>query len=172
VQSAQADTSVTLNWGLGVPLGILARPLVVATILLPMRYREYIRGVWESGSRKRFQYLALFCFLVVIYAIYLAMHLGVIHAGTEPDSLFGPLAKISLISALPFAVLAYSDKGWGSNDAAPVCLAAWITVCVGLSFRCKICALGLATVFFPFIFSALLAHGFGTLCRFAKDRAH
>jgi presenilin-like A22 family membrane protease len=99
------------------------------------------------------------------------MHLRLIHAGTEPDSLFGPLAKLCLISALPFAVLAYSDKDWCSNDAAPVCLAAWITVCVGLSFQCKICALGLVTVFFPFILSALLAHGFGTLCRFAKDRA-
>jgi presenilin-like A22 family membrane protease len=133
---------------------------------------EYIWGVLEGGNRKIFQYLALFFFLVAIYAIYLAILLTVIHAGTEPDSLFGPLTKLCLISALPFAVLAYSDKGWCSNDAAPVCLAAWITVCVGLSFRCKICALGLAAVFFPFILSALLAHGFGTLCRFAKDRAH
>jgi presenilin-like A22 family membrane protease len=137
-----------------------------------MRYGEYIWEMWESGNRKTFQYLALFFFLVVIYAIYLAMHLRAIHAATESDSLFGPLAKLCLISALPFAVLAYSDKGWCSNDAAPVCVAAWITACVGLSFQCKICALGLATVFFPFILSALLAHGFGTLCRFAKDRAH
>jgi hypothetical protein len=137
-----------------------------------MRYGEYISGVWESGNRKTFQYLALFSFLVVIYAIYLAMHLRVIPATTEPDSLFGPLAKLCLISALPFAVLAYSDKGWCSNDAAPVSLAAWFTACVVLSFQCKICALGMATVFFPFILSALLAHGFGTLCRFAKDRAH
>ncbi len=135
-----------------------------------MQYRESIWRAWESGNRKIFQYPALFCFLVVIYAIYLAMHLGITHAGTAPDSLFGPLAKLCLISALPFAVLAYSDKGWCSNDAAPVCLGAWITACVSLSFECKICALGMAAVFFPFLFSALLAHGFGTLCRFAKDR--
>ncbi len=137
-----------------------------------MRYRESIWRAWESGNRKTLQYLALFCFLVVIYAIYLAMHLRVIHAGNEPDSLFGPLAKLCLISGLPFAVLAYADKDWCSNDAGPVCLGAWIAACVGLSFQCKVCALGVATVFFPFIFSALLAHGFGTLCRFAKDRAH
>lgn len=170
----EADTSVTFVWPLKVPLGILARPLVAATILsrgtLPMR--EYVLGAGEGSNRKVFQYLALFCFLVVIYATYLAMHLRVVHAGTEPDSLFGPLAKLCLISALPFAVLAYSDEAWCSNDAAPVCLVAWITVCVGLSFQCKICALGLATVFLPFILSALLAHGFGTLCRFAKDRLH
>lgn len=137
-----------------------------------MRYGEYIWGAWESGNRKIFQYLALFCFLIVIYAIYLAIHLRAIQAGTGPDSLFGLLARLCFISALPFAFLAYSDKDWCSNDAAPVCLAAWITVCVGLSFQCKMCALGLATVFFPFILTALLAHGFGALCRFAKDRAH
>lgn len=130
---------------------------------------EYIWGEWEAGNRKVFQYLALFCFLVIIYAIYLAMHLKAVHSG---DSIGGTLARLCLISALPFAVLAYSDEEWCSNDAAPICLAAWITVCVGLSFQCKICMLGLATVFFPFIFSALVAHGFGTLCRFVKGHIH
>jgi hypothetical protein len=136
-----------------------------------MRYKEYLLGAWESGNRKTLQYLALFCFLVSIYAIYLAILLGMIHAGTGPDSLFGPLTlKLCFISALPVAVLAYSDKDWGSNDAAPVCVAAWIAVCFGFSLRCTLCALGMTTVFFPFILSALVAHGFGTVCRFAKDR--
>jgi presenilin-like A22 family membrane protease len=134
--------------------------------------REYIFGAWKSRNRKVFQYLALFCFLVVTYAIYLALHLKVIHAGSETDSLFATLAKLCMVSAIPFAVLAFSDKEWCSNDAAPVSLAAWITVCVGLSFQCKICMLGLATVFFPFILSALLAHGFGTFCRLVKDHIH
>jgi presenilin-like A22 family membrane protease len=135
--------------------------------------RECILEAWESGNRKTFQYIALFCFLVVIYSLYLATLLRVIHLGSEPGSLFGPLAmKLSFISAVPFAVLAYSERNWSSNDAAPVCLAAWIAVCIGFSFRCVVCALGLTTVFFPFIFSALLAHGFGTVCRFAKDRVH
>jgi presenilin-like A22 family membrane protease len=131
---------------------------------------ENIRRARQSGNRKVVQYLALFCILVIIYAIYLAMHLRVIRAGIEPDSVFGPLAKLCLLSALPFAVLAYSDNTWCSNDAAPVCVAAWIAVCLGFSFQCKICALGMTTIFFPFILSALLAHGFGTLCRFAKAR--
>lgn len=132
--------------------------------------REHILGVWESGNRRVFQYLALFCFLVAVYSVYLAMHLRLVHAGAETDTFLRTLAKLCFISALPFAALAYSDETWCSNDAAPVCVAAWIIVCIGLSFQCKICAIGLATVFFPFILSALLAHGFGTLCRFAKDR--
>lgn len=132
--------------------------------------RDYIVQTWESGNRRVFQYVALFCFLVVIYAIYLATHLKLLHVGQ--DSLAGTLARLCIISALPFAALAYSDETWCSNDAAPVCVAAWVAVCVALSFQCKVCALAVATVFFPFVFSALVAHGFGTLCRFAKDRIH
>jgi hypothetical protein len=136
-----------------------------------MLYREYLSEALEGNNRKLIQCVALFCFLVGIYAIYLAIHLRIIHVGTESDSLFGPLAiKLCFISASPFAVLAYSDRQWCSNDAAPVCVAAWITVCFGFSLHCAVCALGLTTVFFPFILSALLAHGFGTLCRFAKHR--
>jgi len=33
-----------------------------------------------------------------------------------------------VISALPFAVLAYSDDNWRSADAAPLCLTAWLAV--------------------------------------------
>lgn|ERR1700683_2942292 len=80
------------------------------------------------------------------------------------------LAKICFISALPFALLAYFDNAWSSNDAGPVCLAAWIAVCVAFSFKCTICVIGLAVTFFPFILSALLAHGFGAICRLFKDR--
>ena len=128
--------------------------------------REYIVQTWESGNRRVFQYLSLFSFLVVIYSIYLASHLRVLHFGADS------FPKLCFTSALPFAALAYSDETWCSNDAAPVCVAAWVAVCVVLSFLCKVCALGVATVFFPFVASALLAHGFGTLCRFAKDRIH
>jgi len=126
--------------------------------------RDYICEAWEGSERKTLQYLGLFCFLVVPYAIYLGMHLGVLHTGTDQ------LAKICFISALPFALLAYSDHAWSSNDAAPVCLAAWIAVCVAFSFKCSICVIGLAVTFFPFILSALLAHGLGATCRFFKDR--
>jgi hypothetical protein len=140
--------------------GILARAAHCSDNTFNMR--EYI---CEGGSdRKVRQCLGLFCFLVVPYAIYLGMHLGVLHTGSDQ------FAKICLISALPFALLAYSDSGWSSNDAGPVCLAAWIAVCVAFSFKCTICVIGLAVAFFPFIVSALLAHGFGALCRFLKDR--
>jgi hypothetical protein len=126
--------------------------------------RQYICEAWDGGERKTLQYLGLFCFLVVPYAIYLGMHLGVLR--TETDQ----LARICFISALPFAVLAYSDNAWSSNDAGPVCLGAWIAVCVAFSFKCTICVIGLAVTFFPFILSALLAHGLGATCRFFKDR--
>ena len=126
--------------------------------------REYICEAWDGGEGKGLRSLGLFCFLAVTYAIYLGMHLGVFHAGADQ------LAKICFVSALPFAVLAYSDSAWSSNDAAPVCLAAWIAVCFAFSFKCTICVIGLAVAFFPFILSALLAHGLGASCRFLKDR--
>jgi|ERR1700722_1023910 hypothetical protein len=126
--------------------------------------REYLGAAWDGSGRKALQCLGLFCFLVVPYAIYLGMHLGVFQAGSDQ------VARICLVSALPFALFAYIDAAWSSNDAAPVCLAAWIAVCVAFSFKCTICVIGLAVTFFPFILSALLAHGFGAICRFFKDR--
>jgi len=137
-----------------------------------MRFGEYIGEAWER-DRKTVECVGLFCFLVVTYGIYLAIQLRVLQTALDPgDSLLGPLAKLCLISALPFAVLAYSDNDWCSEDAAPVCLAAWIAVCVGFWLRCPICVVSLAVTFFPFILSTLLAHGFGTLCRFFKRSAH
>jgi len=144
------------------PLGILARAAHCSDNTFDMR--EYICEAWDGSERKVRQCLGLFCFLVATYAIYLGMHLGVLHAGQDQ------LAKICFISALPFALLSYSDDAWSSNDAAPVCLAAWIAVCVAFSIKCTICVLGLAVTFFPFILSALLAHGIGAICRFFKDR--
>jgi presenilin-like A22 family membrane protease len=137
-----------------------------------MGLREYIREAWESDGRKVYQCLSLFCFLAVTYAVYLAMLLrAAAHAGPDQAvSIIGPLAILYFVSALPFVFLAYADEDWCSNDAAPVCVAAWIAACVGISFQCKLCALGLCFTFFPFILSALLAHGFGTVCRFLKTK--
>ena len=143
-------------------LGILAQTAHCSDNISIMR--DYICEAWDGRERKPLQYLGLFCFLVVPYAIYLGMHLGVLHSGADQ------LARICFISALPFAVLAYSDSDWSSNDAGPVCLAAWIAVCFAFSFKCTICVIGLAVTFFPFILSALLAHGFGAACRFFRDR--
>ncbi|MFZ0284268.1 MAG: hypothetical protein WAL32_03495 [Terriglobales bacterium] len=151
-------TSVTFAWF----SRHLARPAHRSDNTFNMR--DYMCQAWHGSERKTLQYSGLFCFLVVPYAIYLGMHLGVFHAES------GQLATICFISALPFAVLAYVDSDWSSNDAGPVCLAAWIAVCVAFSFKCTICVIGLAVTFFPFILSALLAHGFGATCRFLKDR--
>jgi len=126
--------------------------------------REYICEAWESGERKLFQCVGLFSFLVVIYGLYLAIHLGVMHVGNDQ------FATLCLISALPFAVLAFSDSYWRSNDAAPVCVLAWIAASIALSFKCPVCVVGLAVTFFPFVLSAILAHGFGTVCRFFTNR--
>jgi hypothetical protein len=65
-------------------------------------------------------------------------------------------------------MLAYSDKNWRSSDAGPICAGAWIAVCAGFSFKCELCAFGLAFLFFPFVLSASLAHGVGTLFRFLR----
>ena len=129
-----------------------------------MNVRNYIYEAWDDGERKGLQCLGLFCFLVVTYAIYLGMRLGVLHTGSDQ------FAKLCFISALPFALLAYSDNAWSSNDAAPVCLGAWIAVCVAFSFKCAVCVIALAVTFFPFILAALIAHGFGAMCRFFKER--
>lgn len=125
---------------------------------------QLIWEAWENSERKTREYFGLFCFLGVTYAIYLGIHLGVIHAGADP------LAKLCLISALPFAVLTYADAAWCSSDAGPVCVAAWVAASITLSFKCPICVVGLAVTFFPFVLSALLAHGLGAACRFLADR--
>ena len=73
-----------------------------------------------------------------------------------------------LISAFPFAVLAYLDKTWRSSDAAGVIIGAGMAVYIGLSFqydrRCQYFVAVLLTLV-PFILCALLAHPIGTLCR-------
>jgi presenilin-like A22 family membrane protease len=124
----------------------------------------YILEAWEIGERKVLQCLGLFSFLAITYAIFLGMHLGVFHV--ESDQ----LARLCFISALPFTLLAFADRDWCSSDAAPVCVGAWVAVCVAFSFKCPTCVIGLAVAFFPFILSALLAHGLGTACRLFKER--
>ncbi|MGA7287174.1 MAG: hypothetical protein WBX02_03690, partial [Terriglobales bacterium] len=73
--------------------------------------------------------------------------------------LMRPLLKFCLLSALPFAVLAYRDQNWRSSDAAPVCVVAWIAVCAvfGPKYGTS-CPMAFTLPFVPFILSALLAH--------------
>src|SRR3954464_9539643 len=123
--------------------------------------------------RKVFQYVSLFCVLIVIYSICFSMFLKVASASpthAQLDALFAQIGKVCLVGALPFAILAYSDKTWRSSDAAPVCAGAWIAVYEGFSFNGKICALGVALPFLGLVLCALLAHGLGILCRLAQRR--
>ena len=139
-----------------------------------VRESEVFERLEELGitRRKVFQYVGLFCFQLVIYWIFLSMNLKLVAAC--PDGItFGdprePLLRFWLISGLPFAWLAYSDKTWRSSDAAPVCTGAWYAVCVALSSRISCPMTGLY-LFIPFILAALVAHGVGTLGQYLKSR--
>jgi hypothetical protein len=110
-------------------------------------------------NRTLFQSAALFVILVVIYAIYLQ---GIVD-GTPKlrmlSDLAWPLAKFCLISGAPFAVLAFVDRDWGSEDAAPVALAAWVAVFWFFSQKYDGgCPMSFALFFLPLVLSALAAH--------------
>ncbi|HXM67064.1 MAG TPA: hypothetical protein VN911_10060 [Candidatus Acidoferrum sp.] len=121
------------------------------------------------GQRRAQQYLGLFCVLAIIYSIYLH---GIL-SGTAEVNLGGwPLAKFCLISALPFAVLAFADKTWTSSDAAPVSLGAWAAVFGGFSMKYGSgCPITAAALFLPLVLAALLAHIVGALCNMAAFRS-
>jgi len=73
-------------------------------------------------SRKVSEYLGLFCFLLAIYCPCISHYVRFIVAEPPNGYRFGDLMKplfgTCLISAFPFAVLAYRDKTWRSSDAA------------------------------------------------------
>jgi hypothetical protein len=77
-----------------------------------------------------------------------------------------PLVGPSILSALPFGVLAYFDKTWRSSDGARVIFGAWIAVYIGISAQHdKLCPMGVAIPLLPFILFAQIAHTVGTLFR-------
>jgi succinate dehydrogenase hydrophobic anchor subunit len=115
------------------------------------------------NRRKIFQYLGLFCVLVVIYSIYMK---GIVE-GPDEGELSAPvwsLAKFCFISALPFGLLACAAQAWRSSDAAPVSVVAWITVFGGFSLKYPGgCPFAAFLLFVPLVLSALLGHTVGTL---------
>ena len=120
------------------------------------------------GQRRAQQYAGLFCVLAVIYSIYLH---GIL-SGTEVNFGGRTLAKFCLISALPFAVLAFADKTWTSSDAAPVSLGAWAAVFGGFTMKYGSgCPITAAALFLPLVLAALLAHIVGALCNMAAFRS-
>ncbi len=108
------------------------------------------------------QSAVLFLVLVIVYGIYL--HVVVTGIANGPaeitlDELMWPLAKYCLISGAPFAALASLDPAWGSENAAPVALVAWVVVFNYTSRRYGgACPTAFALFFVPLVFSALVAH--------------
>jgi hypothetical protein len=146
--------------------------VTIAGTSLAILFRESIWGSWESIRRKVFEGASLFCYLLIVYAMYLSMHFKTITNAPDqpqPDALLHSLVALCIMSALPLAVLAYCDKEWHSSDAAPVCAIAWVAVCACFSCNCQVCAFGLAATFVPFILSAIIAHALGVLCRFIQS---
>jgi hypothetical protein len=132
--------------------------------------REAIWGDGDVLRRKIFLCIGLLVFLLPVYASFLFKY----YAGPvvpEPLANLGLFLTPRVISALPFAVLAYVGQNWTPNDAAPPCAVAWVAACAALVHQHPMCAFGLDAMFLPFVVAALLAHGLGTLCRSLKQRA-
>lgn len=147
----------------------------MSTFFKAVTESEAVPELWGAigiDRSKVFQYLGLFCVLVVIYSLCLSTFLKVVTASPDQaqlDALMGHIGKLCLVAALPFALLAYSDKTWRSSDAAPVSAAAWIAVCAGFSSKYEICPFGVALPFFGFTLSALLAHMLGAFFRVVRQ---
>src|SRR5919109_3050269 len=105
--------------------------------------------------------VGLFVVLLVTYALYMQ---SVVDAGnaTVPPDLLRPLLKFCLISGAPFAVLAFADRDWASELAAPVALSAWATVFGYFAYKYgPVVPTECALLFLPLMLSALTAHAIG-----------
>lgn len=110
---------------------------------------------------KTFQYLGLFCILAVIYSIYFMWVIE--RREIEIDPMW-PLAKVCLISALPFGVMAWAERPWRSSDAAPVSVAAWIAVFYVFLIKYPgQCPFSAFLLFVPLVLSALVGHTVGAI---------
>ena len=126
--------------------------------------RTWRERLQEDGrARVMFQSAVLFVVLVITYAFYLH---GLVNSGgiiTVGDLVWG-FVKISLISGAPFAIWAYADREWQSENAAPVALAAWVAVFAYFSRKYgSACPFAFVLLFVPLVISALVAHKLGAL---------
>ncbi|MGB8006545.1 MAG: hypothetical protein WCF48_05395 [Terriglobales bacterium] len=125
------------------------------------RFNQYCEDL-GLDPRKAQQYVGLFSALVVIYGISISSYLKFITTGpaiVDFSDLMRPLIKFCLLSAVPFAVVAYRDQNWTSSDAAPVCVFAWAAVCAVFGTKyCIRCTSAFTLPFVPFVLSALLSH--------------
>jgi hypothetical protein len=125
------------------------------------RFNGYCESLAIDPRRAR-QFGGLFCALLAIYAVSIASYLKFITGAPVViglGDLMRPLIKFCVVSALPFAVLAYRDQNWSSSDAAPVCVVAWVAVCAvfGPKYGTS-CPMAFTLPFVPFILTAVLAH--------------
>ena len=170
-----------VNWSHSVTISRIHTPLTfwlyvlcaIAVAIFGTRFEIRNReGLWEDGEivrRKIFLSIGLFVFLLVVYASFLfKFYTG--PAVPEPFTNPGLFLKPCLIAAFPFAVLAYADKNWTSHDAAPVCAGGWVAACAVLVNKHPMCAVGLGFSFLPFVATALVAYGIGTLGSSLKQR--
>ena len=105
----------------------------------------------------------LFVVLAVVYAIYLQGLVDAADAVVRPD-LTRLLAKFCLISGVPFAVLAFADRDWESEHAAPIALLAWGAAFWYFSQKYGAgCPTEFSLFFIPLVISALAAHTIGAL---------
>jgi hypothetical protein len=125
------------------------------------RFNDYCQDFGIDPRRAR-QFIGLFGALLVIYAVSIASYFKFVAAAPqviEFGDLMRPLVKFCVVSAVPFAILAYRDQNWSSSDAAPVCVFAWVAVCAAASVRYGTsCPMAFTLPFVPFILTAVLAH--------------
>jgi len=141
----------------GARLVLLGGGLAIATLV---SHRDDDGVAVLAG--KAFQYAALGCVLAVIYSIYLR----VVLRSPGDEAQFATFVKFGVASALPLALFAYTDERWSSNDAAPVCAAAWTVVFQGfVASYGDACPITAFLLFVPLVGSALVGHGVGKFCR-------
>jgi hypothetical protein len=99
--------------------------------------------------------------MVGTYGVYMQSVVDAANAPVPPD-LLRPLLMFCLISSAPFALLAFADRDWAAELAAPVALTAWAAVFGYFSHRYgQDCPIECALLFLPLMLSAVTAHAIG-----------
>lgn len=133
----------------------------------PARVAEKIESLGVS-PKKALEYVALFVVLGTIYYCDLTRGYKEGTCSTEDRVIYFfdlPLIflKHFLYTAWPFALMAFFDRTWRSQDAGNVFLAAYIGANVVWYHHtgCGFCILAASFRTIPFVFCALIAHGLG-----------
>lgn len=115
----------------------------------------------RSAVRSIVECVGLFVVLTIMYAVYMRGVVDAARAPIPPD-LLRPLLLFCLISSVPFAALAFVDRDWQSELAAPIAMTAWAVVFGYFSHTYgQLCPTECALLFLPLMLSALAAHAMG-----------